>query len=699
MDRRNSGGPRFYRKRNSAAYLSTDESGPTETIDLNALFSFEANESGSFDLSKVTHSTFAELLQALSVPTLLIARSHAIKFANSAFVRTTHDSFDLTGATFSSLFPNPREARQAQLLLEKVFTERKAEIRERVLQIRKVRLWARIHLRTIRLGDEQLVLVQIENLTAQKQLLSVQKYKKLMKIFPIGISEFALPRQLDLSLTADKLLSSVLDARIVDGNEKFANIYQRGTISDLTGTRLSTLLPFKGRGEILYKQWAHAGFPIRSFETREADASGAVHFFENTLIGNVNSQRLLGFWWLKRDVTEKKKAEEEFAKSQRIESLGILAGGIAHDFNNLLTAMLGNVSLAQTYLTPDHKAYDRLEAAATASKRAQALTYQLLTFSKGGAPIKKTASVAELLKDTVRFALRGSNIHHELSIPDSLLPVEIDEGQISQVVHNLIINALQAMPDGGTIVVQAENCVVRPEYLIPISPGNYVRIRIKDAGVGIPPGILQKIFDPYFSTKEGGSGLGLSTAYSIIKKHDGLITVNSEVGLGSTFYIYLPASKGHSAATGSEAIEEEDPSYRGKILVMDDEECIRELVRELLAHIGYAVCLVNGGDEAVAEYQRAKDVGKPFDAVIMDLTVPGGMGGREAIQRLRKIDPDVLAIVSSGYSDDPVLADFKAHGFAGVLSKPYTSDDVINLLQSVMESTRDPAGKGCRLKD
>ncbi len=690
MDPKDPRGPHFYRKRNPAAHLSADEAGPTETIDLNALFSFEASESGSFDLSKVSHSTFAKLLQALSVPTLLIARSHAIKFANSAFVKTTRDSFDLTGATFSALFPNPREARQAQLLLEKVFTERKAEVREKVLKIRKIKLWARIHLRTIRLGAEQLALVQIENLTAQKQLLSVQKYKKLVKIFPIGIAEFALPRQLDLSLSPDKLLSNVLDAGVVDGNEKFANIYQRRSISDLAGTRLGTLLPCKGRGEILYKQWAHAGFPIRSFETREADASGKAHFFENTLIGNVSDQRLLGFWWLKLDVTEKKKAEEEFAKSQRIESLGILAGGIAHDFNNLLTAMLGNISLAQTYLTPDQKAYDWLEAAAAASKRAQALTHQLLTFSKGGAPIKKTASVAELLKDTVEFALRGSNVHHELSIADSLFPVEMDQGQISQVVYNLVINALQAMPDGGTIMVQAENCVVRPEYLLPLSPGNYVRIRIQDAGVGIPPGILQKIFDPYFSTKEGGSGLGLSTAYSIIKKHDGLITVNSEVGLGSTFYIYLPASQRFSAAMDSQATEEETPCYKGKILVMDDEECIRDLMRDLLAHIGYAVCLVKDGYEAVAEYQRAKDAGKPFDAVIMDLTVPGGMGGREAIQRLLKIDPDVLAIVSSGYSDDPVLADFKSYGFAGVLSKPYTSDAVMDLLESVMKRSSDP---------
>ncbi|MCL4552464.1 MAG: hypothetical protein M1305_02765 [Candidatus Marsarchaeota archaeon] len=264
----------------------------TQTIDLSTLFSAEVSESGCFDLSTVTHSTFAKLLQAISVPTLLVARTHAVKFANSAFMKTVRDSLDLRGATFSSLFPNPGEARQAQLLLEKVFEERTPEVRERVLQIRKMKIWARIHLRTIRLGSEPLVLVQIENLTAQKQLLSIQKYKKLVKILPIGIAEFALPRLLECSLPFDRLLSSVLDARVVDGNAKFASIYSRSSISELTGTRLAMLLPCTGKSETLYRQWIHARFPIRSFDSRETDLPGSVRFFENTLIGNVNDNRL-----------------------------------------------------------------------------------------------------------------------------------------------------------------------------------------------------------------------------------------------------------------------------------------------------------------------------------------------------------------------------------------------------------------------
>ena len=257
------------------------------------------------------------------------------------------------------------------MLLEKVFEERRPEVRERVLQIRKMKIWARIHLCTIRLGNEALVLVQIENLTAQKQLLSIQKYKKLVKILPIGIAYFVPPRQARGSLPFDRLLSSVLDARVVDGNAKFASIYSRRSISELAGTRLSMLLPCTGKSETLYKQWIQAQFPIRSFDSRETDLPGSVRYFENTLIGNVNNNRLSGLWWLKLDVSEKKKIEEEIAKSKKIESLGILAGGIAHDFNNLLTGILGNISLAQTYLTPDHRAFDRLEAAADASKRAR----------------------------------------------------------------------------------------------------------------------------------------------------------------------------------------------------------------------------------------------------------------------------------------------------------------------------------------
>jgi len=655
----------------------------TQTIDLNTLFASELTDSGSFDVSDVSDSAFAKLLQALSVPTLLVARSHTIKFANSAFMRTIRDNLDLKGATFSSLFPNPREARQAQLLLEKVFEERRPEVREKVLQIRKTRLWARIHLRTIRLGSEQLVLVQIENLTAQKRLLSVEKYKKLVKVFPIGIAEFALPRQLECSSPFDRLLSSVLDARMVDGNDKFASFYGRRSISELTSARLGVLLPYTSKSEILFRQWIRAHFPIRSFDSRETGLSGNVRFFENTLIGNVSNYRVSGFWWIKLDVTEKKRNEEEIVKSKKIESLGILAGGIAHDFNNLLTGILGNISMAQHYLPPDHKAFERLEAAARASKRSQDLTQQLLTFSKGGVPIKKAASIAELIRDSVGFVLRGSKVNSDLSIPKDLWNAVIDPGQIGQVLNNLFINALQAMPKGGTISVRAENCLIGEASVIPLKAGKYVRILIEDQGIGISPENIQKIFDPYFTTKKTGSGLGLATAYSIIKKHDGLITVSSAVGVGTVFHIYLPAKPGSLTPLELSRSRKPDVSSKGRILVMDDEELIRDLAAEMLTDLGYEVSTVKDGAAAIAAYQEAGQSGDPFDVVIMDLTIPGGMGGKEALERMREIDPNVRAIVSSGYSNDPVMADYRKHGFVGVLAKPYTSDNVRSQLEAI----------------
>ncbi len=283
--------------------------------------------------------------------------------------------------------------------------------------------------------------------------------------------------------------------------------------------------------------------------------------------------------------------------------------------------------------------------------------------------------------------LRGSNVRYELSIPQDLWSVHIDLGQINQVINNLFINALQAMLKGGTISVQAENCLIEGDSVIPLTPGKYVRIHIQDQGIGIPPENVQKIFDPYFTTKKTGSGLGLTTAYSIIKKHDGLITVGSQVGVGTTFCIYLPASQASAASSPENPAGTTNLGRNGRILVMDDEELIRDLASELLTQLGYEVSLVKDGASAIAVYQNARNSGKPFDAIIMDLTIPGGMGGKEALQRIREIDPNVRAIVSSGFCDDPVMANFREYGFAGVLRKPYDANEVAEQLKSVPEES------------
>jgi len=326
---------------------------------------------------------------------------------------------------------------------------------------------------------------------------------------------------------------------------------------------------------------------------------------------------------------------------------------------------------------------ERLVAAEKAVLRAKDLTEQLLTFSKGGAPVKKTASIADLIRDTANFAMRGSNTRHECRISHDLWPVEVDEGQISQVISNLLINANEAMPDGGIIHIRAENMTLSAQHGLPLPDGKYIHVTVKDHGVGISPDLISKIFDPYFTTKHAGSGLGLAISYSIVKNHGGHITVASELGVGTTFHVYLPASE--KEVPVKPAVKAIHPSGRGTILIMDDQKDVREIAGHLLKHLGYEVSTAKDGAEAVDLYRKAQEAGRPFDAIIMDLTIPGGMGGKEAIQKLLEIDPQVKAIVSSGYSTDPIMADFRRFGFSGVVSKPYEVAELSAALLEVLE--------------
>ncbi|MCL5935739.1 MAG: PAS domain S-box protein, partial [Firmicutes bacterium] len=389
--------------------------------------------------------------------------------------------------------------------------------------------------------------------------------------------------------------------------------------------------------------------------------------------------RIIGAVLVLRDITEHKKLEEETLKSVKLESLGILAGGIAHDFNNILMGAILNIYLAKMRSNPQDEIFKILTEAEEALMQAKNLTQQLLTFSKGGAPILKTATIGELVKNSARFVLRGSSVSCEFFVPEDLWPVEIDEGQISQVINNLVINAAQAMPEGGIIKIHAENIARGEVNFLPVKPGNFVKITIKDHGTGIPEEHLKKIFDPYFTTKQKGSGLGLSTSYSIIKNHGGYIAVESEMGAGSTFYIYLPVTK--KTIQVKNDVKEISPfAGRGRILIMDDEEDIRKTAGQILTGFGYEVEYAGDGTEAIELYRIARDAGQSFDVVIMDLTIPGGMGGREAIQKLMEIDPGVKAIVSSGYSSDPVMANHKEYGFSGVIAKPYHIEELNRLL-------------------
>jgi len=382
------------------------------------------------------------------------------------------------------------------------------------------------------------------------------------------------------------------------------------------------------------------------------------------------------------DVTERKKMEEELLRSKKLESVGFLSGGIAHDFNNLLTGIMGNISLAKLSVRPGDKVVTYLENAENLSVRASELTKKLLTFSKGGAPIKKPVLIGDFLKETARMPLSGSNVRCEFKIAEDLWPVEIDEGQMRQVIYNIVINACEAMPGGGTINILAENIIHGPADRPSLKDGKYVKLSIKDQGAGIPPENLSKIFDPYFSTKEMGSqkgmGLGLAISHSIIKNHGGFIVAESIVGNGSTFHIYLPVSS--KEFLPAKEVVKKPRLGKVRILVMDDEQVVRYISGEFLKHLGYEVELAEDGAEAVARYKKAQESQQPFDIVILDLIVPGGMGGKEVLEKLLEISPDVQAIVSSGYSNDPIFSDFKRYGFKGVIAKPF---DLEGLSESV----------------
>jgi len=393
-----------------------------------------------------------------------------------------------------------------------------------------------------------------------------------------------------------------------------------------------------------------------------------------------------------RDITERKRMETEMQKTGKLESIGILAGGIAHDFNNILTIILGNISLSKFLIKKDHKVFKKLLEIEKASMQAKELTQQLHTFAKGGEPMKKTVSLKELVRDAVTFSLSGSNVRSEFDFTDSILKAEVDEGQIRQVINNLILNAVQAMPDGGIIKVRANNIVVGSDGLenyLPLPYGNYVEITVEDRGVGIEERYMQKIFDPFFTTKETGTGLGLTISYSIVKKHGGYISVDSCPGEGSRFRIYLPAS----FQENKEEKKEKNVYYggQGKVLVMDDEKKIRDVAGEMLSVLGYESDFARDGAEALDMYIQNLEEGKPFDLVIMDLTIPGGMGGKETIKRLLKIDPKVKAIVSSGYSNDPVMSYYREYGFSGVVSKPYKIEELAEVISKFLHSKRENA--------
>jgi len=388
-----------------------------------------------------------------------------------------------------------------------------------------------------------------------------------------------------------------------------------------------------------------------------------------------------------RDISERKKTESERLTTSKLESLGTLAGGIAHDLNNILTVISGNIGLAQIEAPAQSGSLlGFLSKAGQAAQHAAHLSSQLLTFSKGGAPLKKVVSLGELLEHSAEFSLYGSNLRADFDIAVDLWKAEVDAGQIEQVVNALMLNAREAMPHGGTVRVRARNVVLddKPGALLPA--GHYVKVTITDRGAGISDEARTKIFDPYFTTKPTGTGLGLAISYSIVKKHGGLLNLESSSPEGSAFAFFLRASDRKVAVPEVRVPERVFHFNHQRVLVMDDEAAIRELTSQLLGTLGYEVTTVPDGLEAVRLYERALRRGEQFQVVILDATVRGGMGGVAAIERLRQMDPKVNAIICSGYSDEAALSEFLAYGFRGALPKPFTRSELADALQRTFEA-------------
>lgn len=465
------------------------------------------------------------------------------------------------------------------------------------------------------------------------------------------------------------------DPALFIGRKCFAEFEKRDKTCDhCPGTKaLETGLPAEATAERERDDGTRFTVRIRAFpiQSEEGKPKGFIEVVEN--------------------ITEKIKIEEDIQRAQKFESLGVLAGGIAHDFNNLLTAVMGNISLLKLSAAPNDKIFIRLTKMEKAILRARELTRQLLSFAKGGSPVKQTTSLKELAVDVATFALRGSSVKCRFDFPDDLWLVGVDPGQFTQVIQNLVINAGQAMSGGGLIYLAAENYAHKSGDPYTLLPGKYLKVSVRDEGEGIDHEILTKIFDPYFTTKANGTGIGLATSYSIIKNHGGLLTVDSTPGSGSTFCCYLPVAERKNGVelASSKVVPKpkngEVSRGKGTILLMDDEETILEVAGEMLSYAGYQVKKCASGQQVVEKYRHGMEQGELFDAVILDLTIPGeGWGGTETLARLKELDPEVKVILSSGYVSDPVMQNFREYGFLGAVPKPYRIEYLSRVLSEVL---------------
>ncbi|MHC1744700.1 MAG: response regulator [Syntrophobacteraceae bacterium] len=480
-----------------------------------------------------------------------------------------------------------------------------------------------------------------------------------------------------LDSMVEGILETVADERIVYANP-IASALIGIPEESLLGSNLSDFFEDSERDRIRSYLSCNGSSPNNLLENRPFSLNGRLVLIKIRPVKDKFAKTIV----MIHDVTDRMRMESQLQQAQKLEAIGTLAGGIAHDFNNILTAIMGNISLAMAYLKDQGKASEKLMAAEQAALRAKDLTQQLLPFSRGGAPIKKASSLSNAVHEICRASTKGTSVLCEVCVSDDLWSAEVDVLQFRQALQHLVGHAVQAMEGGGTIFTSAVNTVIDQSSFSTLRPGKYIKITILDQGRGIPEELIGRVFDPYFCMRDVQAGLGLATAYSVINNHGGTITVDSKLHEGTKFEVYLPALESPHTRPSPPRIPV--PRKQHCILVMDDEAVIRSVVGDMLGHLGYSVAFAEDGSEAIEIYRKALSSGKSFDGVIMDLTVEGGMGGKEAIQKLRIIDPNVKAVVSSGYSHDPIMSHFKEYGFCGVLDKPYKLSDLDNVLNNLL---------------
>jgi len=531
--------------------------------------------------------------------------------------------------------------------------------------VRSQRNWSEDEIALLRVMGEMLMGAIARQCAERALQESEQKYKTLVESTATGFV--------------------ILDdqGRVLDANAEYVRMTGRRTLEEMRGHSVVewTADHDLARNAVAVAECMQAGF-VRDLQIDYVHDDGTVVpiLINATATETKGTQRIIA---IIRDMSDRKRLEAEILRSEKLRSVGVLAGGIAHDFNNILTAILGNISLLQATLAADDSAAEHLNEVEKASQRARELTRQLLTFSRGGDPVRKPFHPEPLIRECATLALRGRASACEFSFAPNLVPVDGDEGQIGQVLRNLVINASQAMDGSGTVRISAENRTVRDGEVHTLAAGNYLAVAIADNGVGISEKHRLRIFDPYFTTKRDGRGLGLAVSHSVVANHHGSITVDSQVGQGSVFTVYLPSASGDAIAVHTAAAE--IVRGRGLVLIMDDEESVRQIAGKIVRALGYEAAYARDGREAIDIWREARAKGQPFDVAIMDLTVPGGMGGREAIRELLAIDPEAKAVVSSGYCQDPVMANFRDYGFRDVLAKPYSVLDVSRALSALLK--------------